>query len=43
MRVERTKRAERTNPTEVPRNSQLNVMKLSASAASTGLSRLSMV
>jgi hypothetical protein len=43
MRVESTSTAETMNPAEVPANSQLKVMKLKATAASTGLRRLSMV
>jgi hypothetical protein len=35
--------ADAANPMEVPTNSQLNDITVRASAASTGLSRLSMV
>ena len=43
IRVESTRMAESTKPTEVPTNSQLNVMNVRATAARTGLSRLSIV
>jgi hypothetical protein len=41
--VESTRNADAANPIEVPTNSQLNDINVRASAASTGLSRLSMV
>ncbi len=43
MRVDRTSRAETRNPAEVPRNSRSKLRNVRATAASTGLSRLSMV